>query len=203
MHESGEWISGRLRVTPVKDDPQGLGSAITYGRRYGLAAIVGVAPEDDDGNAASQPAPKSATKPQTTTNTRRVSKRSTVAAAADTSRQTLMQSAIDCCRLLNERKDSIAWSTKTLNHFSVEHFHTEIGDLNKSQLNELLKLLSDRHDGLKIGDDARRHQLIEAIRENNAPEEIAKALADTYQGETLEGLSLAALTALADDMVPF
>lgn len=53
LHSSGEWIGGEIPVKPVKDDPQGLGSAMTYARRYGLAAIVGVAPEDDDGNAAS------------------------------------------------------------------------------------------------------------------------------------------------------
>ncbi len=53
MHSSGEWISGRIAMKPVKDDPQGIGSCITYARRYGLQAIVGIAPEDDDGNAAS------------------------------------------------------------------------------------------------------------------------------------------------------
>lgn len=53
MHASGEWISGRIAMKPVKDDPQAFGSAITYARRYGLQAIVGIAPEDDDGNAAS------------------------------------------------------------------------------------------------------------------------------------------------------
>jgi hypothetical protein len=52
-HPSGEWISSRLCITPVKDDPQAIGSAITYARRYGLQAIVGIAPDDDDGNAAS------------------------------------------------------------------------------------------------------------------------------------------------------
>jgi hypothetical protein len=52
-HASGEWISGVLELTPVKSDPQSVGSAITYARRYGLQAIVGIAPEDDDGNAAS------------------------------------------------------------------------------------------------------------------------------------------------------
>lgn len=53
MHTSGEWISGRLAGRPVKQDPQGVGSLITYFRRYGLQSIVGIAPEDDDGNAAS------------------------------------------------------------------------------------------------------------------------------------------------------
>ena len=68
-HSSGQWISSRLKMPLVKKDPQGLGSAITYGRRYSLAAIVGViADEDDDGNAATHgkaqsgnPAPKKAT----------------------------------------------------------------------------------------------------------------------------------------------
>jgi hypothetical protein len=55
LHASGQWVRTKLQVTAVKSDPQGIGSAITYARRYGLAAVVGVAPdEDDDGNAASQ-----------------------------------------------------------------------------------------------------------------------------------------------------
>lgn len=53
MHSSGQWISDTLVMKPTKDDPQGVGSCITYARRYALAAMVGVAPEDDDGNAAS------------------------------------------------------------------------------------------------------------------------------------------------------
>lgn len=53
MHSSGEWITGDLAMLPVKDDPQGVGSCITYARRYALSAFVGIAPEDDDGNAAS------------------------------------------------------------------------------------------------------------------------------------------------------
>lgn len=53
VHSSGQWVSSDLTMKPTKPDPQGLGSAITYARRYGLAAMVGVAPEDDDGNAAS------------------------------------------------------------------------------------------------------------------------------------------------------
>jgi len=53
-HKSGQWVSSTLELTPKQNDPQSVGSAITYGRRYSLAAMVGVAPdEDDDGNAAS------------------------------------------------------------------------------------------------------------------------------------------------------
>lgn len=52
-HSSGQWMRGFYPINPVKNDPQGVGSAITYARRYALAAMTGVAPEDDDGNAAS------------------------------------------------------------------------------------------------------------------------------------------------------
>ena len=59
LHSSGQWISGDLTMKPAKADPQGIGSAITYARRYALAAIVGiVADEDDDGNAATHNEPK-------------------------------------------------------------------------------------------------------------------------------------------------
>jgi len=58
LHESGESIrSGRLHVPASKQDPQGYGSALTYARRYSLMAACGIAPEDDDGNAASRPPP--------------------------------------------------------------------------------------------------------------------------------------------------
>lgn len=55
VHESGETFSaGRLHVPAAKQDPQGYGSALTYARRYSLMAACGIAPEDDDGNAASK-----------------------------------------------------------------------------------------------------------------------------------------------------
>lgn len=53
LHESGEILSGgKLHVPAAKQDPQGYGSALTYARRYSLMAACGIAPEDDDGNAA-------------------------------------------------------------------------------------------------------------------------------------------------------
>jgi hypothetical protein len=72
VHTSGQWIEADLTIRPMKNDAQGIGSAITYARRYLLASMVGVAPQDDDddGNAASAPAqrmvPASATKAGTT-----------------------------------------------------------------------------------------------------------------------------------------
>lgn len=53
LHNSGQWIRGRLPIHPVKNDPQAVGSAITYGRRYSLSAIIGLVTEaDDDGESA-------------------------------------------------------------------------------------------------------------------------------------------------------
>jgi len=65
-HKSGEWLESTLMLSPVKKDPQGAGSCITYARRYALAAMVGLAQEDDDAEQAvsrnkalPQPKPKS------------------------------------------------------------------------------------------------------------------------------------------------
>lgn len=55
VHESGEWLTSGVVMPIAKADPQGAGAAITYGRRYGLSAILSLATdEDDDGNAASK-----------------------------------------------------------------------------------------------------------------------------------------------------
>ena len=51
--ESGEWISSTTVIPLPKNDPQGMGSAITYARRYSLCAMLGIITEDDDGNVAS------------------------------------------------------------------------------------------------------------------------------------------------------
>lgn len=58
IHSSGQELSAGITDAPVsKNDAQGYGSALTYCRRYGLMAAFGIAPEDDDGNAASKAAP--------------------------------------------------------------------------------------------------------------------------------------------------
>jgi hypothetical protein len=58
IHDSGETFSaGKLHVPASKQDAQGYGSALTYARRYSLMAACGIAPEDDDGNAATASPP--------------------------------------------------------------------------------------------------------------------------------------------------
>lgn len=54
MHESGEYMMSTVDMKPAKEDPQALGSAITYMRRYALGAVLGLnIDNDDDGNLAS------------------------------------------------------------------------------------------------------------------------------------------------------
>ena len=55
VHASGQWIEDTITLTATKSDPQAMGTAITYGRRYQLAAMLNIAQEDDDGNKASEP----------------------------------------------------------------------------------------------------------------------------------------------------
>lgn len=63
MHSSGEWIGSEVSTRPRDFTPQSVGSAITYLRRYGLASVVGITADDDDGEAA-QPANKPRAVPQ-------------------------------------------------------------------------------------------------------------------------------------------
>lgn len=51
-HSSGQWVKSYLPIIVMKNDPQSQGSAMTYARRYALAALVGVCPADDDGETA-------------------------------------------------------------------------------------------------------------------------------------------------------
>lgn len=54
VHSTGQWVEGFYPLNPVKNDPQAHGSAMTYARRYALAAICGVVQVDDDGESAMQ-----------------------------------------------------------------------------------------------------------------------------------------------------
>ena len=61
--ESGQWQSSLAVVPLPKADPQGMGSAITYARRYALTAMLGMVTEDDDGEGAKN-GKKSSTRPK-------------------------------------------------------------------------------------------------------------------------------------------
>lgn len=63
-HASGQWIEGEFTLHPRDQSPQSYGSAVTYGRRFALMSFMGVAPEDDDGQAASTTSQTSQNAPQ-------------------------------------------------------------------------------------------------------------------------------------------
>ena len=58
VHSSGQTLECSVPLIVSKNDMQGFGSAVTYARRYGLMAMAGIAPEDDDGNAAAKHPPR-------------------------------------------------------------------------------------------------------------------------------------------------
>ena len=63
-HSSGGYITGTASCVPAKADAQGIGAATTYLRRYGAAAVAGIAQEDDDGNAAAHNKPHAVITPK-------------------------------------------------------------------------------------------------------------------------------------------
>lgn len=69
MHGSGQWIEESLAMKPEDMSPQKVGSAATYGRRYGLISLLGIASEEDDdgnhasGNSVDRSVPRAATRP--------------------------------------------------------------------------------------------------------------------------------------------
>jgi hypothetical protein len=63
VHSSGEWIVSSAVMPLVKADPQSAGSALTYGRRYGLSALLSLATDDDDDAESAQP-PRNAAPPR-------------------------------------------------------------------------------------------------------------------------------------------
>jgi hypothetical protein len=81
--DSGETLECRVPLIVSKNDMQGYGSAVTYARRYGLMSMAGIAPEDDDGNAAAAAAPKAEAKPALKAETTKAEKNPTSAEIAD------------------------------------------------------------------------------------------------------------------------
>ena len=63
-HSSGEWISGQILIESQKLDPQSIGSALTYARRYSLSALLGIASEEDDDAEGAMDRGKSEDKPE-------------------------------------------------------------------------------------------------------------------------------------------
>lgn len=136
MHSSGQWIKGTMAIHPVKQDPQGVGSATTYARRYSLAAIAGVAQVDDDGNAASHP--------QATKSTPVNAPKQAVAAPKPTAAHTpVMATENDRAALLELLNEKGFTNEYALGEMTRLFQKTKIAQLTQSDFKELYKTIKD------------------------------------------------------------
>ena len=121
LHTSGEWIESEpLTLKAVKIDPQGAGSAITYGRRYSYAAALSLSlGDDDDGNGASQPPnrPVQTQQPRTEQTHQQTSRQ------PQNSQPSSLNSKSRAINLMNELK----WDWNTLGAFASEALSRKIG----------------------------------------------------------------------------
>ena len=124
MHSSGEWISGSMSMPLAKNDPQGVGSAVSYGRRYGLSAILGIVgkDEDDDANAASMPpqtapARKAAAKAQAAGAPQAAAKKAEVRARAE---QSLKGMLLDDAGLGLKPSEVADWIRRTIGRDDIK-----------------------------------------------------------------------------------
>lgn len=115
----------------------------------------------------------------------------------------LIQGVSDAFKLLNQAGDVPVWTAKSANQWVAERFGgAEISSLEEVQINELLKMLTERHDKLKGGD---RETIIAAIKSNfDSEEHLNNYLKDQYKGQKIEEMGLGELKALESDVaVPF
>ena len=151
IHTSGQFIGCTYPVQPVKNDPQGVGSALTYARRYSLMALTGVSPaeDDDDGNDAS-------TKTRTGDRTSGTSER-TGGAPGNTGGSTAPKPAsekqIQLYNNLGEKHYKDAWVTKSAELVkAANHDATAPEQLTSKQISALIDGITAKING--VGKDA-------------------------------------------------
>lgn len=133
LHETGEWIETEpLTLRPVKLDPQGAGSAITYARRYSYAAALSLSlGDDDDGNAASAGQPqKPASQPAQQQRT-----------SQPAGNNLISQAQINYCqKLKNDKRIDEEDFKRIIEEMSGQE---SIKELTKKQASELIDLLNN------------------------------------------------------------
>lgn len=141
VHESGEYITSGTKLIVDKESMQGLGSAITYARRYALAAMIGVvADEDDDGNQASQNPPRQTDRPKVEV------KAPVKAAPAPLPRQPEIH--MDLMRQVADLMVSSKVTATQLKEFTVQKYGKEKStDLTRPQLQEVIDHLTQVSEG--------------------------------------------------------
>lgn len=156
MHESGQWISGEAFAPLSKFDPQGVGSATTYLRRYGLAAILGIVADDDDGNASSGNAPKgNAAKPKSDPPKNNAPMEKALDAAKDPAKEVeeiwghgaahaKQDEILNICRELGAAGDASLTGHKKLADYVLERFDEPLSKLSVKSVGILIEELTER-----------------------------------------------------------
>jgi hypothetical protein len=206
-HSSGEWVSEELSAIPVKTDPQGIGSCITYLRRYALASFAGVASEDDDGNAASH-----------SNGSQTVNKPRAKAAAAEPTPDeaeitALKQALVGTCKMLNGVGDKPAWGEKRLNEFAMQEYGKKADLLELEPMRELLKKLSNKLDTLKAQAGAKNATPDERTEQERQvklaklkkldPKALEEVTGRLKIEKSLDELTLDQLITVEDEIIPF
>lgn len=113
LHTSGEFVRDALWLPCSKNDAQGIGSAITYGRRYALMAVCGIAPVDDDGEAAVASTPRDAAPParNSSANGRRMAAEEPHLVDHHRPKGTLSQPAAPVDKLAEAKRKAKDWAT--------------------------------------------------------------------------------------------
>jgi hypothetical protein len=166
IHESGEWVAATAFCEPKDGGPQALGSVITYLRRYSLAAAVGVAQDDDDGEAgvgrAKKPARASATQMDA------ARRREEAVAVHDQEMTMKAKAAHDREVMLMKARhiigEELKWDVKTSALWLAEHTGKgKLAQLDANQLTAVIHLLTlygDEKDYPKALEDYRQRGLI-------------------------------------------
>lgn len=195
-HSSGEWVSESLGAVPSKSDPQGIGSCITYLRRYALGAIVGVAPEDDDGNAASGPASgsRSEFKPSQKRAVAIAKEGPTQATAEVEALRTQIKKAMQA---LNDAGDLPEWTVERVNRMAKENFNGKTTvQLTAAELGDLAMMFSQRLVELQAESFAQKENIIASIHASAQGNEVESYLKEHHAGAALESLNLQELDAM-------
>jgi hypothetical protein len=139
LHESGEWMESDVaKARPTKEDPQGVGSAITYLRRYSLTSMLSLSTGDvdDDGNAASQP--PSQTQQQTRTATQ-----TTTQGSNSGQTQTDVRKATEAqVKMINVKLKAASMDITHVNKFLNLNIDS-MNDLPIAKVNDLIKYLDE------------------------------------------------------------
>jgi hypothetical protein len=161
VHKSGQWFRGTYPVRPVKPDPQGFGSALTYARRYSLASMVGVAPDDDDAeeHAAAPPSkwtgPAAAPKPTTAAQIMELAEQATttmslqwiintkIRPASDEIKDKVRDFVVDKMRALKEREDANPSEASKANAEALAEKANDPAPKKKSKKSKLLEKAED------------------------------------------------------------